>query len=105
MKHAAPLVRLQRQIAQHGTSVAGMPHLLVYEGSDGVFELVDGVTRATPIAKLLPRTTVRVEVLGKLRRPKAQGRRIGDALRQATGYRSPAPLPSGSRANSSSNAA
>jgi hypothetical protein len=72
--------KLQRQIAQHGASVVGMPPLLAYEGSDGVLELVDGVTRATRVAKLLPGTTVRVEVLGKLRRPKAQGRRIGDAI-------------------------
>lgn len=72
--------KLQQQIAQHGTSVAGMPPLLVYEGSDGVLELADRVTRATRVAKLLPGTTVRVEVLGKLRRPKAQARRIGDAL-------------------------
>ncbi len=72
--------KLQRQIARYGASVAAMPPLLVYEGSDGVLELVDGVTRATRVAKLLPGTTVRVEVLGKLRRPKAQGRRIGDAL-------------------------
>jgi hypothetical protein len=72
--------KLQRQIAKHGASVVGMPPLLVYEGSDGILELVDGVTRATRVAKLLPGTTVRVEVLGKLRRPKAQGRRIGDAL-------------------------
>ena len=48
----------------------------MYEGSDGVLELVDGVTRADTVAKLLPGTTVRVEVLGKLRRPKAQNRRI-----------------------------
>jgi hypothetical protein len=72
--------KLQRQIAQHGTSVAGMPPLLVYEGSDGVLELVDGVPRATRVAKLLPGTLVRVEVLGKMRRPKSQGRRIGDVL-------------------------
>lgn len=72
--------KLQRQIAQHGTSVVGMPPLLVYEGSDGVLELVDGVTRATRVAKLLPGTTIRVEVLGKLHRPKAKNRRIGDAL-------------------------
>jgi hypothetical protein len=57
-----------------------MPPLLVYEGSDGVLELADGVTRATRVAKLLPGTTVRVKVLGKLRRPKDQARRIGDAL-------------------------
>lgn len=72
--------KLQRQIAQHGRSIAGMPPLLAYEGADGVLELVDGVTRATRVAKLLPGTTVRVEVLGKLRQLKAQNRRIGDAL-------------------------
>lgn len=71
-------VKLHRQIAKHGTSTAGMPPLLVYEGSDGVLELSDGVTRATRVAKLLPGTTVRVEVLGKLKRPKAGNRRIGD---------------------------
>jgi hypothetical protein len=73
-------VKLQRQIVQHGTSTAGMPPLLAYEGSDGAPKLVDGVRRATRIAKLLPGTTVRVEVIGKLRRPKAGNRRIGDAL-------------------------
>ena len=72
--------KLQRQIARHGPSVAGMPPLLVYEGSDGVLELADGVTRATRVAKLLPGTTVQVEVLGKVRRPKSQAHRIGDAL-------------------------
>src|SRR5438876_12441721 len=76
----ADLYKLQRQIAQHGTSVVAMPPLLVYEGSDGVLEIMDGVTRATRVAKLLPGTTVRVEVLGMLRQPKAQSRRIGDAL-------------------------
>ena len=72
--------KLQRQIARHGTSISGMPPLFAYEGSDGVLELVDGVTRVTRIAKLLPGTKVRVEVIGKLRRPKAQNRRIGDTL-------------------------
>lgn len=72
--------KLHRQIAQHGNSTAGMPTLLVYEGSDGVLQLIDGVTRATRVAKLLPGTKVRVEILGKLRRPKAGNRRIGDAL-------------------------
>jgi hypothetical protein len=72
--------KLQRQIAQFGTSIAGMPPLLAYEGADGALELVDGVTRATRVAKLLPGTTVRIEVLGKLRQPKARNRRIGDAL-------------------------
>lgn len=72
--------KLQQQIAKYGSSATGMPPPLAYEGSDGVLELVDGVTRATRIAKLAPATRLRVEVLGKLRRPKAQNRRIGDAL-------------------------
>jgi len=72
--------KLQRQIARHGTLTAGMPPLFAYEGTDGALELVDGVTRATRVAKLLPGTQVRVEVLGKLRRRKAQARRIGDTL-------------------------
>jgi hypothetical protein len=72
--------KLQRQIAKHGKSTAGMPPLIAYEGSDGVLELYDGVTRATRIAKLSPGTTVQVEVIGKLKRPKASNRRIGDAL-------------------------
>jgi hypothetical protein len=72
--------KLQRQIAKYGKSIAGMPPLLAYEGSDGVLELVDGVTRATRVAKLLPGTKVRVEVLGKLKRPKAHNRRVGDAI-------------------------
>lgn len=76
---ADPL-KLQRQIAKYGRSTAGMPPLLAYEGSDGVLELYDGVTRATRVAKLLPGTTVRVEVIGKLKHPKANSRRVGDAL-------------------------
>jgi len=72
--------KLQRQIAKHGKSVSGMPPLAAYEGSDGVLELYDGVTRATRVAKLLPGTTVKVEVIGKLKRPKAQSRRVGNAL-------------------------
>jgi hypothetical protein len=70
----------QRQIAKHVKSTSGMPTLLAYEGSDGVLELYDGVTRVTRVAKLLPGTTVKVAVIGKLKRPKAQNRRVGDTL-------------------------
>ena len=76
---ADPL-KLQRQIAKHGRSTAGMPPLLVYEGSDGALEIYDGVTRATRVAKLLPGTTVTAEVVAKLKRPRAKNRRVGDAL-------------------------
>ena len=72
--------KLQGQIATHGRSTAGMPPLLVYEGADGALEIYDGVTRATRVAKLLPGTTVRVEVIARVKRPKASNRRIGDAL-------------------------
>jgi hypothetical protein len=72
--------KLQRQVAKHGTSTNGMPPLVAYEGSDGVLDLYDGVTRATRVAKLLPGTTVQVEIIGKLKRPKAKNRRVGDSL-------------------------
>src|SRR5436305_13738178 len=73
-------VKLQHQIAKHGTSTAGMPFLLAYEGSDGALELYDGVTRATRVAKLLPGTTIKVEVIGRLKQPRAQNRRVGNTL-------------------------
>jgi hypothetical protein len=52
----------------------------VYEGSDGVLEIVNGVTRATRITKLAPGTKVRVEVIGKLRRPRGHYPKIGDLI-------------------------
>ena len=57
-----------------------MPPPWVYEGTDGVLILYNGVTRATRIAKLAPGTLIRVEVIGKL--PKAFGNdpTIGDVL-------------------------
>lgn len=57
-----------------------MPPLLAYEGSDGVPELYDGVTRATRVAKLLPGTTVKVEAIAKLKSPNGNRRRVGDVL-------------------------
>jgi hypothetical protein len=57
---ADPL-KLQRQIAQFGTSTAGMPPLWVYEAADGALVVYNGVTRATRVAKLLPGLLVRVE--------------------------------------------
>ena len=44
--------KLQRQIARFGASSAGMPPPWVYEASDGVLVLYNGVTRASRIAKL-----------------------------------------------------
>lgn len=72
--------KLQQQIARFGASTAGMPPIWVYEGSDGVLEITNGVTRASRIAKLAPGTLVRVEVLGKLRRAHGPDPKIGDLL-------------------------
>jgi hypothetical protein len=65
---ADPL-KLQRQIARHGRSLAGMPPVFVYRGSDGEWMLSDGVTRATRAAKLCPGSLIPAELLGTLRQP------------------------------------
>ncbi len=57
-----------------------MPPVWVYEASDGALEIVDGATRATRIAKLAPGQMIRVEVIGRLRQPRAQNARIGDRI-------------------------
>jgi hypothetical protein len=72
--------KLQRQIARFGASSAGMPAPWVYEASDGVLVVYNGVTHATRIAKLAPGTMIRVEVVGKLRRAYAGEPKIGDQL-------------------------
>jgi len=59
-------IKLHRQIARHGISVAGMPPLEVSRGTDGELVINDGVTRATRVAKFLPGTSVTVEVTGVL---------------------------------------
>jgi hypothetical protein len=73
-------VKLQRQIARFGASSAGMPPLIVYEGTDGVLVIYNGVTRATRIAKLAPGTLIQVEVIGRLRRAYGPDPKIGDLL-------------------------
>jgi hypothetical protein len=62
-RSGADPVELHDQTVRFGASMAGMPHLLVYRGSDGELMLYDGVTRATRVARLIPKATVRVEVL------------------------------------------
>lgn len=57
-----------------------MPPIWVYEGSDGVLVITNGVTRATRIAKLAPGALVPVEVIGKIRRALAPLPKIGDLL-------------------------
>ena len=72
--------KLQRQIALFGRSSDGMPAPWVYEGSDGILMLYNGVTRATRIAKLAPGSMIRVEVIGSLPRAFADEPSIGELL-------------------------
>jgi hypothetical protein len=79
-RQGADPLKLTRQISRFGRSAAGMPPPWVYEGTDGVLVLYNGVTRATPIAKLCPGTLIRVEVIGRLPKAFAGEPTIGDLL-------------------------
>jgi hypothetical protein len=79
-RQGADPAKFQRQVALFGRSTAGMPPPWVYEGSDGVLMLYNGVTRATRIAKLAPGTLIRVEVIGRLPRAFAGEPKIGDLV-------------------------
>ena len=79
-RDGADPVKLQRQVAKHGTSVEGMPPLEVKRGSDGGLVIYDGVTRATRVAKNLPGTLVTVEITGQLAGPVGGLPRVGDRL-------------------------
>lgn len=79
-RQGADPAKLARQIALFGRSTIGMPPPWVYEGSDGVLVLYNGVTRATRLAKLAPGVLIRVEVIGKLRRAFASEPKIGDSI-------------------------
>ena len=79
-RQGADPAKLARQIHLFGRSSVGMPPPWVYQGTDGVLVIYNGVTRATRIAKLAPGTSIRVEVVGRL--PKAYGAdpKVGDVL-------------------------
>ena len=73
-------MKLQRQIAQFGNSLDGLPTLAVSRGTDGELVINNGVTRAMRVAKLLPGETVRVEVIDDLPIPVGLFPSIGDLL-------------------------
>ena len=79
-RHGADPMKLARQLAEFGGSSDGMFPPWVYEGSDGVLMLYNGVTRATRMAKLSPGKLIRVEVIGKLPKAFAADPKIGDLL-------------------------
>jgi len=73
-------VKLARQTARFGTSTVGMPPIIVYEASDGVLVIYDGMTRATRVATQLPGKLVRVEIIGQLKRAHGSDPKIGDSI-------------------------
>jgi hypothetical protein len=77
---AADPIKLARQIARFGASTDGIPPIIAFEGVDGALVIDNGVTRATRIAMLAPGTSVRVEVIGRLRRSFGSVPTIGDQL-------------------------
>jgi hypothetical protein len=79
-RDGADPVKLQRQLAKHGTSIAGMPPPEVKRGSDGELVIYDGVTRATRAAKYLPGTPITVEVTGQLKGPVGALPTVGEKL-------------------------
>ncbi len=61
-RDGADPMKVHRQMARHGTSIAGMPPLEVSRGNDGELVINDGATRVTRVAKYFPGTAVTVEV-------------------------------------------
>ncbi|MBY0522653.1 MAG: hypothetical protein K2R98_04620 [Gemmataceae bacterium] len=79
-RDGADPMKLQRQVARHGTSILGMPPPEVKRGSDGKLVIYDGVTRASRVAKYLPGTSITVEVTGQLQGPVGGLPTVGDKL-------------------------
>ncbi len=55
--------KFARQLSRFGKSSQGMPPIFVLRGANGELMILDGVTRATRIAKFVPGQAVRVEVI------------------------------------------
>ena len=72
--------KLHQHIRQFGSSKSGMPPILVYEDPDGIFEISDGVTRATRIAKRAAGQSVPIVVIGTYRRSRAGSPRVKDRI-------------------------
>ena len=72
--------KFTRQLEKYGKSVVGMPPIEVNEDADGRLVIVDGVTRATRVARLLPGQTVRVKIMDSEPRSVAAYPTVGDRL-------------------------
>ncbi len=62
-RDGADPLKLARQIAKYGKAIDGMPPLLLVRGKDGHLRINDRVTRATRVAKLLPGTLIKGEII------------------------------------------
>jgi hypothetical protein len=58
-------IKFTIQLSKYGTSTAGMDPIEVHEDPDGRLVIMNGVTRATRVAKFLPGQLVRVEITAK----------------------------------------
>src|SRR5258706_3029795 len=56
-------INLARKLSRFGLSTNGMPRLFVIRDGNGRLQIIDGVTRATRVAKWLPGQLVHVEVI------------------------------------------
>lgn len=72
--------KFTRQLSQFGTSIVGMPAIEVHQDPDGRLMIMNGVTRATRVAKFLPGVLVRVEVIGVEPRSVATYPTVADRL-------------------------
>lgn len=79
-RDGADAVKLQRQLAKHGSSTEGMPPPEVKRGTDNELVIFDGVTRATRVAKYLPGTLITVEVTGQLNGPVGALPTVGETI-------------------------
>ncbi len=55
--------KLTLELSRFGLSTQGMPRLFVIRDGNGRFQVIDGVTRATRVARWLPGQLVPVEVI------------------------------------------
>jgi hypothetical protein len=69
------------KLARFGPSIAGMPPVEVTRGANGEMMIMDGVTRATRVAKILHGLLIRVLITEELPNKDYSGLpTIGDAL-------------------------
>ncbi len=72
--------KLHQQVRQFAARADDMPPIFVYEDPDGIMEIIDGVTRATRVAKLAPGVPVPVLAIGTYRRSRSASPRVRDRL-------------------------